>query len=260
MRNLRWIGTRAALVIAAVLVAAPAMPAAHARNLTVFAAASLKEALDAVAAQYRQRYGGRASIAYAASSTLAKQIENGAPADIFISADLDWMDYLAKRNLLKAGSRVNLLRNELVLVAPASSTVKVDIKRGFPLAALLGKDRLAMADPDAVPAGKYGKASLQALDVWPSVVDRIARAENVRAALVFVSRGETPLGIVYRTDALAERSVRIVGTFRANTHPPIVYPAALLVGGKSPEAARFFAYMTSSAAAQVFRRYGFMPY
>ncbi len=162
---------------------------------------------------YQARGGTKAAIAYAASPALARQIESGAPADIFISADLDWMDYVEKRKLVKAGTRTNLLRNEIVLIAPADSNVTLTIGPKFPLAKLLKDGRLAMADPDSVPAGKYGKAALEKLEVWPSVADRVARAENVRAALNFVSRGEAPFGIVYRTDAAADRKVRIVGGF-----------------------------------------------
>jgi len=233
---------------------------AHGRDLTVFAAASLKNALDEVSRQYGHDIGSRVSISYAASSTLAKQIEQGAPADIFISADLGWMDYVAKRNLIKPGSRVSLLRNEIVLIAPAKSAAKIEIKPGLPLGGLLGKNRLAMADPDYVPAGKYGKAALQKLGVWNSVSARIARGENVRAALNFVSRGEAPLGIVYRTDAAADKSVRIVAVFPPETHPPIVYPAALLKAGTHPGAAKFFGFLKSAAAAKIFAEHGFVPY
>ena len=233
---------------------------AHAQNVTVFAAASVKDALDEIDAQYQAKGGGKAAISYAASSALAKQMENGAPADIFISADLDWMDYVEKRKLLKAGSRANLLLNEIVLIAPADSKVSVTIGAKFPLARLLGDGRLAMADPDSVPAGKYGKAALEALQVWPSVSGRIARAENVRAALNFVSRGEAPLGIVYRTDAAADKKVRIVGTFPASSHPAIVYPAAILVQGKSPAAEKYFQFIRSAEAQAIFRKHGFLPY
>jgi molybdate transport system substrate-binding protein len=244
----------------AVGLAAACLPAARAQTLTVFAAASVKNALDEVEGQYQKRSGEKAAISYAASSALAKQAENGAPADIFISADLDWMDYLEKRNLLKAGSRTNLLRNEIVLIASADSKASIEIGPRFPLAALLGNGRLAMGDPDHVPAGKYGKAALEALEVWSSVSSKIARGENVRAALNFVARGEAPFGIVYRTDAAADPNVRIVGAFPANSHPPIVYPAAMLSGGKSPDAQKFFQFLKSREAAGIFRKHGFVPY
>jgi molybdate transport system substrate-binding protein len=226
----------------------------------VLAAASLKNALDEVSGQHLMPQGGKISISYAGSSALARQIENGAPADIFISADRDWMDYVEKRGLIRPDSRVNLLRNEIVLIAPADSKASVEIKPGFPLVTLLGGGRLAMADPDYVPAGKYAKAALEKLGVWSSVAGKIARAENVRAALNFVSRGEAPLGIVYRTDAAADRRVRIVAVFPAQTHPPIVYPAALLKGASDPGASMFFEFLNSAQAREIFRKHGFMPY
>lgn len=226
----------------------------------VFAAASLKNALDEIAQHHQRAGGGKVSVSYAGSSALARQIEKGAPADVFISADTDWMDYVDTRRLLKDGARVNLVRNELVLIASAQGRLDVSISPGFPLAAMLGGGRLAMADPDHVPAGKYGKAALETLGVWPMVANRLARAENVRAALNFVARGEAPLGIVYRTDAASESRVRIVGTFPASTHPLIVYPAALLASSRSAEAWRFFTHLRSAAAMEVFRRHGFLTY
>ena len=233
---------------------------AHGQNVTVFAAASLKNALDEIDARYQALGAAKAAISYASSSALAKQVESGAPADIFISADLDWMDYVEKRSLVKAGTRTNLLRNEIVLIAPADSKASFTIGPKFPLAKLLGDGRLAMGDPDHVPAGKYGKAALEALEVWPSVANRIARAENVRAALNFVARGEAPFGVVYRTDAAAEKNVRIAGAFPGNTHPPIVYPAALLSGGNSPAAEKYFQFLKSTEAQAIFRKHGFVPY
>jgi len=233
---------------------------AGARNLTVFAAASLKNAMDDVSRRFEQISGDRVSVSYAATSALARQIENGAPADVFISADIGWMDYVARRNLIVAGSRVDLLRNELVLISPSQSTANIQIRRGLPLAGLLGNGRLAMADPDYVPAGKYGKAALESLGVWSSVSKKIARGENVRTALNFVARGEAPLGIVYRTDAEAERSVRIVAVFPPGTHPPIIYPAALLIGGGHPDAMTFLQFLKSKAARSIFAQNGFLPY
>jgi molybdate transport system substrate-binding protein len=229
---------------------------AHA-DVTVFAAASLKDALDELAAQKPGRPGGKITISYAASSALAQQIGRGAPADIFISADLDWMDHLEKLGLVKKGTRVNLLSNRLVLVAPADSKSSFTIGPKFPLASLLGDRRLAMADPDYVPAGKYGRAALEKLGVWQEVSGRVARAENVRAALAFVARGEAPYGIVYRTDALAERNVRVIGEFAASLHPPIIYPAAIVAGSRSVDAGGFLAYLRSPAAGAVWGRHGF---
>jgi molybdate transport system substrate-binding protein len=230
--------------------------AAQPRPLLVFAAASLKTALDAIASEWRTQTGGRATISYAASSTLAKQIENGAPADLFISADRDWMDYLEQRQLIDPKTRIDLLGNRLVLIAPADSAVHVTIAPGFALAALVGEGRLAMADPDAVPAGRYAKAALSALGVWQGVASRIAAAENVRAALLLVARGEAPLGIVYRTDAAAEPAVKIIAVFPPDSHPPIVYPMALTLTA-SPDSPAFAAYLGGPAARALFEAQGF---
>jgi molybdate transport system substrate-binding protein len=227
-----------------------------AEAVLVFAAASLKEALDANARAYEAKSGDRIVISYAASSALAKQIEAGAPADLFISADLDWMNYLDQRRLIKSGTRQDLLRNRLVLIAPADGKATVNIAPGFPLARILGKGRLAMANPDAVPAGKYGKASLEALGVWKDVQSKVAAAENVRAALVLVSRGETPFGIVYRTDAAADPRVKVVGTFPENTHPPIIYPIAVTASGK-PAARALLTWLGQPAARAIFEKHGF---
>jgi molybdate transport system substrate-binding protein len=235
--------------------AAPA--AAQTKPVLVFAAASLKNALDDINAQYEKETGKHASISYAASSTLAKQAEAGAPADIFISADLDWMDYLAKKDLIKPETRKTLLGNRLVLVAPKASAGSVDIKPGFPLASLLHGGKLAMADTRAVPAGKYGQAALESLGVWSQVSGDIAQAENVRAALALVARGEAPYGIVYQTDAASEPGVKIAGMFPENSHPPIVYPAALLKESGNPDAAAFLAYMESAKAKPLFEKQGF---
>jgi len=231
-------------------------PAAVAENLTVFAAASLRNALDENAKAYQATTGDRIAVAYAASSALAKQIEAGAPADLFVSADLDWMDYLEQRRLVRPATRRNLLGNRLVLIAPAGSKVSVSIAPGFPIAKLLDGGRLAMANPDSVPAGRYGKASLTALGVWKDVEAKVAAAENVRAALLLVSREEAPLGIVYATDAAAEPRVKIVGTFPENTHPPIVYPGAVTASGK-PAAGAFLDWLGGPEARKIFRKHGF---
>ncbi len=231
--------------------------AAHAADLTVFAAASLKESLDEQAKRFAARGGDKVVIAYGASNALAKQIESAAPADIFISADVDWMDYVAARGLLLPNSRVDLLRNALVLIAPRGSAASLTIGPRFALAAELGTQKLAMGNPDSVPAGKYGKAALERLGVWSSVEKSVARTENVRAALALVSRGEAPLGIVYATDAKADKGVRIVDAFPANSHPPIVYPAAILASTKSPAAQPFLDYLRGPAARAVWEQYGF---
>jgi len=230
---------------------------AEAQNVVVFAAASLTNALDEAARQFEQQGGAQPKISYAASSALAKQIESGAPADIFISADLDWMDYLGQRHLIQPASRRNLLGNQLVLIAPADSDLKVVIKPGLDVSALLKGGHLAMADTDSVPAGKYGKAALEKLGAWNSVRGAIAPAESVRAALLFVSRREAPLGIVYATDAKADPRVKIVGVFPEDTHPPIVYPAALTASSKNPSAARLLEFLGSPAATPIFEKAGF---
>ena len=247
MKLLRWI---AALAAAALM-----SGAARAETVTVFAAASLKNALDEVGAAYAKT-GGEARFSYAASSAIARQIEQGAPADVYVSADSDWMSYLAERKLIVAASRRELLTNRLALIAPADSRTAIRIGKGMPLAKALGSGRLALAGPD-VPAGKYAKASLTALGVWDGVSGKLAQAENVRTALQYVARGESPLGIVYDTDAKVEPRVRIVGLFPDATHPRIVYPAAVVAASKNPDAVKFLTYMSSPAAAAIFQKYGF---
>jgi len=227
--------------------------AAQAQSLTVFAAASLKNALDEVAALHK---GEKPVISYGASSALAKQIENGAPADVFISADLDWMNYVEKKGLVAPGTRKNLLGNRLVLVAPAKQPAKLQIAPGFTIGRALGDGRLALADPQFVPAGKYARAAFEKLGVWNQVAERVAAAENVRAALALVARGEAPLGVVYQTDANAEPGVMVAGVFPADSHPPIVYPVAALKGAKSG-AAPFLQLLGSPAARAIFEKHGF---
>ena len=250
-------GNRAsgARLLAALVLCLGAAPA-QAQPIVVFAAASLKNALDDVAALAV----ARPVISYGASSALARQIESGAPAQVFVSADLDWMDYLEKRKLLRDGTRRNLLGNRLVLIAPAGSRVQAEIKPGFPLAALLGAGRLATANPASVPAGKYTKAALEKLGVWDTVAGKLAPADNVRAALLLVARGEAPLGAVYATDAAIEAKVRVVAVFPAGSHPAIVYPAALTASAPSSgAAAEFLSLLGSPRARKVFERYGFTP-
>lgn len=248
---------RAAIALILVFFAATGVPHASAADVTVFAAASLKEALDDQARQFERTTGTKVVIAYGASNALARQIESGAPADLFISADRDWMDDVERKQWLMPGTRVDLLRNTLVLIAPASSTSALRIAPHFALAAALGADRLAMANPDSVPAGKYGKAALEQLGIWSSVERRVARAENVRAALALVSRGEAPFGIVYATDAHADKGVRIVDTFPAASHPPIIYPAAVTRGSQSAPAKALLDYLGSDAARSTWQKYGF---
>ena len=240
--------------LAAPLAAVPASAA----DVTVFAAASLKEALGAAAEAYKAKTGKAVTVSYAGSSALAKQIEAGAPADIFFSADLDWMDELAKKDLIDPASRHTLLGNTLVLVAPKDSAATITIGKGFPLAAALGPDgKLAMAAVASVPAGKYGKAALTELGVWDAVAPHVAEADNVRSALAFVARGEAPFGIVYGTDARAEPGVRVVGTFPETSHKPIVYPVALVKASANPEAKAFLDWLLSPEARAPFETAGF---
>jgi molybdate transport system substrate-binding protein len=234
------------------------LAAAQSPDVTVFAAASLKNALDPIAAEYQRETGKRVAIAYAASSALAKQIEQGAPADLFISADLDWMDELQKKNLIRPDTRRSLLGNRIVLVAPVDRAQSLDLKPGA-LAAVLSQGRLAIANVAAVPAGRYGKAALETLGLWDEVSARLAQAENVRAALTFVSRGEAPLGIVYETDVRADPNVTIVARFPETSHPPIVYPAALTVSARQEAARRFLDHLRAPASTAVFAREGFTP-
>jgi len=240
----------------AALCLAFACAAAQAQDrLLVFAAASLRNALDDAARGFS---GTRPVVSYAGSSSLAKQIERGAPASIFISADRDWMNYVQQLGLLEPGTRRDLLGNRLVLVAPRGSAVKLEIAPGMPLLHALGGGRLALGDPYHVPAGKYARAALESLGLWDSLKARVAATENVRIALALVARGEAPLGVVYETDAREEPGVRVVGRFDASLHPPIVYPMALLKG--APPAARAFAaYLRSDRARAVFRKHGFSP-
>ncbi|MFY8106062.1 MAG: molybdate ABC transporter substrate-binding protein [Elstera sp.] len=243
------------LLALSLLVSAP-LAAQEARPITVFAAASLKNALDESLTRWQQQGGAKAVVSYAASSALARQIESGAPADLFFSADLEWMDYLQQRNLIRPDSRVTLLGNRLVLIAEKGRQEPVTVDAGLDLKSLLKGNRLAMGEVASVPAGKYGKAALTSLGLWASVETSIAGVENVRAALTLVARGETPLGIVYQTDAAAEPKVEIVGIFPESSHPRILYPLALTVSAQE-RAATLLAYLRSPEAAAFFTRYGF---
>jgi molybdate transport system substrate-binding protein len=253
-----WRTWFAALGLISLAVGAAPLPArAQSDDVVVFAAASLKNALDAVSAQWQQETGKKTVVSYAASSALAKQIEQGAPAQLFISADLDWMDYLAQKSLIKPDTRSNLLGNRLVLIAPKDKAQPLEVARGFDLAGRIGSGRLAVANVDAVPAGKYAKAALTKLGVWDGVAAKTAQAENVRAALLLVARGEAPVGIVYQTDAASEPNVAIIGTFPEDAHPAIVYPVALTAGAANADATAFLAYLTSEKAKPVFQAHGF---
>jgi len=227
------------------------------QELLVFAAASLTNVLDEIGTAYTQQTKQPVKFSYAASSALARQLEAGARADVFFSADLEWMDYVQARNLIDKSTRRNLLGNRLVLVAPSDSKIELKIAPGFSLAAALGKDgRLATGDPESVPVGKYARSALTSLGVWNEIADRLVRADNVRAALAFIARGETPLGIVYETDAKVEKRVRVVDFFPADSHPPIVYPVAVTAQAR-PAARQFVEFLQSATAQESFKKYGF---
>jgi molybdate transport system substrate-binding protein len=237
--------------------AAHSPAAAQDKTLTVFAAASMKNALDDIDAAYTAKTGVKVTVSYAASSALAKQIEQGAPADIFASADTDWMDYAIGKKNINEPTRVNLLGNSIVLIAPKDSKIEnVQIGPGFDLAKLVGDGKIATADVKSVPVGKYAKASLEKLGAWQAAEPKFAMTENVRAALALVARGEATLGIVYSTDAKVEPSVKIVGTFPPDSHPAIIYPVAATTTAK-PEASDYLAFLRSTAAKTIFEKYGF---
>jgi molybdate transport system substrate-binding protein len=239
------------------LLASAAGAGARPDSLTVFAAASLTNVLQELGSEYTRATGNTVGFSFAATSMLARQIESGAHADVFFSADQEWMDYLDQRGLVQQGSRRNLIGNRLALVAPADSTLQLRIEPNFKLLAALGGGRLATGDPDAVPVGRYARSALTSLGVWNQVADRLVRADNVRTALAFVARGEAPLGIVYATDAKLEPGVRIVDVFPEGTHLPITYPVALTPGA-SAQAASFIEFLRGPAGAAAFGKYGFI--
>jgi molybdate transport system substrate-binding protein len=248
-----------AVLVVGMAFAAELPACAQTKSVTLFAAASLKTAFDDIAAEWQKETGKSARISYAASGPLAKQIEAGAPADIFISADARWMDYAVERRLIKPETRRNLLGNALVLVAPSDSEAQpLEVNAQTDLPALLGPDgRLAMSQPKSVPAGAYAEQALTSLRLWEKVKDRIAQTENVRATLLFVARGEAPLGIVYRSDAHAEPKVKVLGTFAESSHAPIVYPLAIVATSVNPDAKAFYDYLASPAASAIFKRESF---
>lgn len=228
------------------------------QQITVFAPSSLTNALQEIGTRYTQRYGTQVRFSFASSSVIARQIENGAPTDIFISADTEWMDYLQTKGLLQNQTRSNLLRGRLALIAPNESHINLRIRHRMSFANALGSNgRLAIGDPDTVPAGKYAKSALQYYNAWDGVSGRIARGENVRAALAFVARGEAPVGIVYETDAKIETRVKIIGIFPEASHPPILYPIAITKTANS-NSRNFYNYLKSSDARTIFRNYGFI--
>jgi molybdate transport system substrate-binding protein len=244
-----------AVLLALFLVATPAASSAPA--ITVYGAASLTDVLQELADRYTRETGVVVKLSFAASSSLARQIEAGSRAEVFFSADQEWMDYLQRRELLRAGSRHDVLANRLVLVAPVDSAIALKIGPKFPLLAALGKGRLATGDPDMVPVGRYARSALLSLGVWNEVVDRLVRAENVRSALTFVARGEVPLGIVYATDARVDPKVRVVDVFPASSHPPITYPIAL-TREASPAAEAFVEFLRGKDSHAAFEKFGFV--
>jgi molybdate transport system substrate-binding protein len=247
----------ATLSFVCALMGAP-QPLIAQEQLTVFAAASLKNALDDANAAFTKATGVKVTASYEASSALAKQLEQSAPADVFISADLRWMDYAAEHKLIKPDTRVNLLGNKLVLIAPADSKLaNVTIGKGFDIAKLAGDGRIAVADVKAVPAGLYAKAALEKLGAWAAAEPKLAQAENVRATLAFVARGETPIGIVYETDAKIEPKVKIIAAFPDDSYPPVTYPVAATAETKKAAAPQYLAFLRSSTAKAIFEKYGF---
>jgi len=232
-------------------------PAKAAERLLIFAAASLQGTIGDIALRFEKKTGVKVAVSLASSSRLARQIQQGARADVYLSANEEWMDTLDRGKHLRPNTRSDLIGNRLVLVAPQDHARPVRIKRQFPLAQLLGDQRLAMADPTSVPAGEYAKASLESLDVWDTVAKQVAGTSNVRVALALVARGEAPYGIVYRTDAMAARNVTVVGVFPEDSHPPIVYPVAIPAGSTHPHAGEFVTFLRSPAAAKVFMAHGF---
>jgi molybdate transport system substrate-binding protein len=245
-------------LLASLLLALPAAAQESRRpELLVFAAASLTNVLGEMSTEFTRQGGVPVKLSFAASSVLARQIEAGGKADLFISADQEWMDYLQQRDLIEKASRRNLVGNRLVLIAPADSKVDLKIAPGFPLAAALGKGRLSTGDPDTVPVGRYARSALTTLGLWDELQDRLVRADNVRSAMMFVARGEAPLGIVYTTDALIDPKVRIVDTFPENTHPPITYPGAVVKGARG-EANAYLDFLASTPVRETWKKFGFL--
>jgi molybdate transport system substrate-binding protein len=249
---------RIAFAIVVGIIAGAPFGSAHAEDLMVFAAMTLQGALDDAGAAYTSQSGVNVTFSYGSSAALVKQIDNGAPADVFISADSDWMDEAEQKGLINNSTRTNFLSSRLVLVAPRNSSVAAVIKAGFPIGQMLGDGRLVMCDPMMMPAGRYGRASLEYFGVWQTVQNRVANADNVRAALALVARGEAPLGIVFDTDVALDTSVKIVGVFPSESHPPIVYPAAMVASSDNPAAEPFLAFLQSTAAKSIIERYGYI--
>lgn len=245
------------LILALYALLLPCVHAADSGKVTLFAAASTTNAITDISKVFMEKKMGQITTSFASSSTLAKQIDHGAPADIYLSANPKWMDFLEKRNIIEPGTRFDLLGNRIVLIAPLDSKMKVTIAKGFDLTGLLGDEKLAMGDPDHVPAGIYGKQALEYLDVWEAVAPKVARSKDVRAALMLVERGEAPLGIVYATDAAISKKVKVLAVFPEDSHPSITYPVALVAGKATPAAQAFLGFLKTQDAKTIFEQYGF---
>jgi molybdate transport system substrate-binding protein len=258
MRIRKWNFTLLCLLVILMGFETKATIGAELEKLTVFAAASTTNAITDIAELFKKSHPAEMRLSFASSSTLAKQIEKGAPADIFLSANPKWMDYLSDKGAILPSSRFDLLGNRIVLIAPADSPLSsLTVDSNLNLANLLGDGRLAMGDPDHVPAGMYGKKAFEKLGLWHDLKDKVARAKDVRAALVLVERGETPLGQVYATDAAISDKVKIVGMFPQDSHPPIIYPVAVVADSKSDADGKFIEFLQSPEAKAVFEKYGF---
>ncbi len=243
------------LIIAALMLSPLAL--AQAESIRIFAAASTTNALGDIINAYTAETGKAVVPSFASSSTLAKQIDQGAPADVYLSANPKWMDFIEGKGLVEPGTRINLLGNRITLIQPLSGELSIEISKDMDLAGILGDDKLAMGDPDHVPAGIYGRKALEFLGLWDSVSPKVARAKDVRAALALVERAEAPLGIVYATDAAISKKIKVVAVFPEETHPPIIYPACIIKGKAGDDAQSFFEFLKSPKAAEIFKTYGF---
>jgi molybdate transport system substrate-binding protein len=258
MHSRRWFHGAMAASLSVLAVSSARAAGNDSPELLVFAAASLTDVMQEIGAAYTRATGQRVKLSFAASSALARQIESGGRVDVFVSADLEWMDYLQTRKLIDASTRSNVVSNRLVLIAPHDSKIELTLRPNAPLAAALRGGRLATGDPDIVPVGRYARSALTALGVWDEIAGRLVRADNVRSALAFVARGEAPLGIVYATDARADQRVRVVDVFPTSSHPPITYPVAATSSAR-PHAKTFVEFLFSESARASFKKFGFEP-
>ncbi|WP_051958072.1 molybdate ABC transporter substrate-binding protein [Desulfobacter vibrioformis] len=254
MKHTRW-SVFFCLIFSALMLSPLAL--AQAESIRIFAAASTTNAVGDIINAYTAETGKAVVPSFASSSTLAKQIDQGAPADMYLSANPKWMDFIEGKDLVEPGTRTNLLGNRITLIQPLSGELDIEISKDMDLAGILGDDKLAMGDPDHVPAGIYGRKALESLGLWESVSPKVARAKDVRAALALVERAEAPLGIVYATDAAISKKIKVVAVFPEHTHPPIIYPACIIKGKANDDAKAFFEFLKSPKAAEIFKTYGF---